>query len=399
MRIAWICGINPYHFKELLNLKNEDIYQHSAMTWIHTLINEFRTDYSVELHVISSSYLVKRDIHFIEGNVNYYLLKRDLPFFPFPKRIYSLVPFCLKLRYKYFRIKVKKIINQIKPDIINSHGTENEYSLPIFDVKVPFIVEIQGYINDIIRQNSNIFLRQQFKYENRVFKKGMHFIVHTSYMDKVILKQNQNANLYQCHYAVDQIAFDMPDMGKDADISFAANLLKRKGIYDLIEACRIVKKIYPLLKVKIIGRSTKEILSEVIEIIKQYELEKNFVFYGYLPEHFDLLREVKKSKITVLPTYADTSPGTIGESMALGVPTIAYNVGGLSDMIQHKINGLLIEKGNVAELADAIIYLLTNDADRNYLGIRAKEFAFKNWSPNKVIDKMMSIYSQVLLMS
>jgi glycosyltransferase involved in cell wall biosynthesis len=396
MRIAWICGINPYHFREVLKIKNEDLLQHSAMTWIHTLINEFKKFDSIELYIISSSYLVKNDVHFTDDNIKYYILKRNLPFLFLPKRIYNLMPFFLKLRYNYFRRKVLQIINQIKPDIINSHGTENEYSLPIFDLKIPFIVEIQGYINEIIIHNSNIFLRQQLKYENNVFRKGKYFIVHTNYMDKVILNQNPHARLYHCHYAVDQMAFDLSEIEKDADIAFAANLLKRKGIFDLIEACKLVKKNYPLLKVKIIGRSTKENLADVLRVINKYELKDNFSFYGYLPEHIDLLKEVKKSRITVLPTYADTSPGTIGESMALGIPSIAYKVGGTSDMIQHDITGLLVETGNIVELSTAIQDLLIDDVKRNEMGIRAKEFAYNNWSPRKVADKMMSIYYQIL---
>ena len=80
------------------------------------------------------------------------------------------------------------------------------------------------------------------------------------------------------------------------------------------------------------------------------------------------------------------------EAMACGIPVIASDADGFKEVIEDKISGTIVEKGNVAAISDAMYALLTDKekakAYKNNGIERVKKYF--NWNDN--VDKMISIY-------
>jgi len=395
LKVVWLCPLNLNLFKDRIKIKDDHLLNKHPATWITTLIEEFRTRPGVELTVIATSAKITRDYRFSEEGVHYYLLTRGIPFTG------KGYPGCFNLEqythYWFLRRKVRKIVNRIRPSIINLHGTEHELSAVANHLNFPVVVEIQGFINSVIRYRDNRFNRNRLKIENAVFRHQNDFIIHTRYMRNFILAQNPSARFYYAHYPISNYAFDLPEQDKSCDISFHASIIKEKGIEDLVEAARLVKDQKPDLSVKVMGMVlSHEYLDYIRDKIAGYGMEQNFQLLGFIPDHKQLLTEVKKCRMTVFPTHFDTSPGTVGESQSVGLPVISNNLDGVPDMIEHDRNGLLVERGNIPQLAKTILELL-NDRERQVgMGKAAKQYALENYHVKAVTDKMIRIYHEVI---
>ena len=82
--------------------------------------------------------------------------------------------------------------------------------------------------------------------------------------------------------------------------------------------------------------------------------------------------------------------------MVSGLPVIASNVGGIPSMIENGATGLLVEPRNHRQLAEAVIALLHNEAERKRLASMAKEVAFERHLPSKVAEKTLSVYDDIV---
>ena len=76
--------------------------------------------------------------------------------------------------------------------------------------------------------------------------------------------------------------------------------------------------------------------------------------------------------VFVAPSIADNLPNTVVEAFACGTPAVAFNAGGLPDIIDHQQNGYLAEEGNVTDLTTGIHWALQHSKD---LGVKARQKA------------------------
>ena len=112
---------------------------------------------------------------------------------------------------------------------------------------------------------------------------------------------------------------------------------------------------------------------------------------GRLP-HEEVLNIIANSDISlcVYPNEADLNPAypiKIFESMIMGKPIVATRLRGTSEIIDHEVNGYLVEPGNVEQMVEIIVSLKENPALRKKVGEEAKKRAYKfDW---KIIHKRL----------
>ncbi|MDA8406588.1 MAG: glycosyltransferase family 4 protein, partial [Deltaproteobacteria bacterium] len=95
--------------------------------------------------------------------------------------------------------------------------------------------------------------------------------------------------------------------------------------------------------------------------------------------------------IFVLPSVTEGCPNILMEALAVGVPTIATDVGAVSDLIEHGVSGLLVPPGNSAALAEAIERLLKNFKLACSLSESARE-RMREFSAQKEGDDWEQVY-------
>jgi len=157
---------------------------------------------------------------------------------------------------------------------------------------------------------------------------------------------------------------EIEDIKKESQIIYVGRLIEHKRVDLLIEAFSDVVKKFSEYSLKIVGNGPEYINLELK--IKNLELTDKVIFTGFL-ERSNLEKEIKKSKILILPSEREGMGIVIVESMGLGTPVIALDseYSAAKCIIRNGDNGILVKNRN--EMSDAIIRLLTDDELYNKL--------------------------------
>ena len=84
------------------------------------------------------------------------------------------------------------------------------------------------------------------------------------------------------------------------------------------------------------------------------------------------------------------------EAAASGLPIVATNIRGCRQVVDHEVNGLLVEVSSPDELADALIRLVCDDSRRSDMSEAAAEKAVREFDQQRVIDRTLATYSRLL---
>jgi glycosyltransferase involved in cell wall biosynthesis len=157
------------------------------------------------------------------------------------------------------------------------------------------------------------------------------------------------------------------ELGFDAEtIVFGSQgrILPRKGFLEMVRAARVAMDrlpadVRPKSKFVVLGDTPSDMrpdhLEECRAEVKKLGLEEAFFFVGYRP---DVKGWVNDFSVAVVPSvYEDPLPRAVIESMSLGKPVVAFDVGGIPEMIDHDRNGLLVRGSppDVDGLASAFV--------------------------------------------
>lgn len=163
----------------------------------------------------------------------------------------------------------------------------------------------------------------------------------------------------------------------DVVITYASRIIKEKGILNLIDAFKIVMKDYKNIKLVIAGEGP--ILDDLISQNKDNE---NIIFTKKL-EHEEVMSLYNITDIFVHPSmYPEGLPTSILEAGLMKCAVIATPRGGTVEVIDDKVNGLLVEE-NVLDLANKLKILLQNkeimDEYKEKINIKVKnQFSWDN---------------------
>lgn len=135
---------------------------------------------------------------------------------------------------------------------------------------------------------------------------------------------------------------------------FMGVLIKRKGVDDLLEAIKLLKKNGGLDNYKFVIAGTGSEEQSLKQMCSYWELNSYVEFVGWADDDKKekLFRE---SQIMILPSYNEGLPVAILEAISYGMPVIATNVGDISSAVKDHKNGILIKPGDIKALSKAIV--------------------------------------------
>jgi glycosyltransferase involved in cell wall biosynthesis len=347
---------------------------------------------------------------------------------PPEKRLFKKIYNSLTYREENLNINnyTLQAVSDFKPDIIQIFGSENPFGLIIKNLNIPVIIHIQGYLlvwkvkwftaisrweqfryeslkNLLIMQGSyheyNIFMKRAAR-EAIILKNCRYFMGRTDFDKKIISLLSPDSIYFHCEEFIRKDFFERSWNFPLGGLVKCVSILKAtsyKGIELLVETSLILKE-YSAFPVEfsICGVSEEE---EIIAIIKKkYRKEtdlSNVRFLGRLSSP-ELVDQLCSSNFYVHPSYIENSPNSVCEAMALGMPVISTNVGGINSMITDKTEGLLVQEGEPYSLAAAIVELINNYEAAKLLGINARARSLKRNDPEKIMTQLLNIYNTIL---
>lgn len=149
---------------------------------------------------------------------------------------------------------------------------------------------------------------------------------------------------------------------------FLSNLIPSKGVYVLLDACKILKESGLDFHCNFVGGESKEINRSVFEqAVRERALVDCVTYhgpkYGEEKEHYWQIADV-----FVQPTYEDCFPLTILEAMQHGLPVVSTDEGAVPDMVVDSENGFICRRKDAEGLAQALERLLQDEALRHRMG-------------------------------
>tara|TARA_B100000424_G_scaffold225510_1_gene185688 strand:- start:697 stop:1773 length:1077 start_codon:yes stop_codon:yes gene_type:complete len=259
------------------------------------------------------------------------------------------------LSSKLFLFKKPPYIAQIRSKASSMKGIEKWLNIKGFNsanmivtnskLLIPFTVKhFKQDRNKIIAINNGIEIKKIDRNYNKIFNIG------------IIAKDSKEKNI-------------------DLFIDLALELLNRKNN----------------LNFHLCGRGLK-MPSRFLNKIPE-ELLKFFIFHGEVnnPENiYELL------DLYVSSSISEGSPNVIIESLSYGIPVVATNVGGVSELVSHGENGFLVESGDLGSLIK-YCELLIGDFDlREKMGKNSRDFINKNYSYEKMVSEFSTIIQSLL---
>jgi glycosyltransferase involved in cell wall biosynthesis len=291
-----------------------------------------------------------------------------------------------------FNNRVKKIVNKIKPDVINLIGAENAYyasSIFQFKGEYPVVITIQGFISENLVQNRSKLNKYRSKIELNILRNFKNFIGETDSMN-YIKKFNQDINFFKAYFPVNEELIEkMPDEPKIYDCIYFGRIDKLKGTEDFIKIIAQLKKSNENIRGIIVGIGE---FNEFISLSKKLDCYNNITFKEFAKTQLELFQLVKQSKLAVVPTYFDRLPSTIREAMFLKVPVISYATGGIPYINNDIENIKLIRRGNYMEMANEIKNMLKDEKKLNVLAERGYNYARKEFSLSGNVNNMITAY-------
>jgi glycosyltransferase involved in cell wall biosynthesis len=96
--------------------------------------------------------------------------------------------------------------------------------------------------------------------------------------------------------------------------------------------------------------------------------------------------------LLVLPSFREGLPNVLLEAASMGLPMIASNISGCSDVIQHGVSGYLFPAGNHLALANLIEAFLENPADSLAMTLKAQQFVHESFSQTEMREALYDLY-------
>ncbi len=186
--------------------------------------------------------------------------------------------------------------------------------------------------------------------------------------------------------------------GQFLRISFLSNLVESKGILDFIGAARIVLRQYSNLQFHIAGAWWNQepmTRRRVEELIWSAHADGRIHFHGPL-SGMEKVKFFSDTDIFVFPTWSDSFGLVNLEAMAAGCPVISTKVGAIPEVVLDGVTGILVEKQNPQQLAEAIMRLIDDPALRQRMGEAGRKRFEEHYTFDKCAERLIEVFEQVL---
>ncbi len=410
IRIVMVCHFSNMYIREKLPLSNRYLYNFARKIlclpsksnkysdiaiWDTEIINSMKKRDDVELNVISAHSGLKRNrVSFLLDNVYYNFLRCE--FATFLKRVIRNDELWRYLNPMSKRIK--RIVNNINPDIVLLVGAENSYySSSILAISnYPIYVLCQTIYNN--PEFSKIDSKNAST-ELKIFKKEKYIGVYCDKHYNLLRGLGYDNYIFKFNWPINnttELRLNN-DVHKKYDfINFALHMSNDKGFPDCVKALFIVKQKYPNVTLNLIDGGNDEEREIIKKLIIEYNLSDNVSFTPFFTNIDDLFIHIQSVRYAVLPCKVDHISGTQLQSMQYGVPVVCYETTGTPLLNKEKECVLIAEKNNIDDLAKKMLLLLDNPSKADELRTNAFEYSInriKNSENNNdnIINNIKSI--------
>ena len=323
-----------------------------------------------------------------------------------------------------------KIIDEVNPDVIHIHGTENSFLCILGKTKTPVVISIQGnltvykhkfftgfhgkylnYKNQKTSIKSILFGKNSFSKGYNIMKKmsdieqqhlksALHIIGRTDW-DKRITRVLAPNSFYHNGNEILRDGFykkKWDNVYKDGKIVlFTTNGDNYyKGFETICHSISLLNDLNYEVEWRVAGVSKNSLINKITKkhLGSNYP-ERGSVLLGSLDEDA-LIKNLQESHIYIMPSHIENSPNNLCEAMILGMPCIATFSGGTASMLLDREEGILVQDGDPWVMAGAIIELIKDKNNAKQMGKKARMTALVRHDKKNIVNELINNYEVVI---
>jgi glycosyltransferase involved in cell wall biosynthesis len=315
---------------------------------------------------------------------------------PFGFKLFEKRAFLRKLGYLALIPGTRRLVHQLKPDILHAHSATSYGLIGAMAGYHPFILSTWGY---------------DIQWEPKYNKAYAIMVRHNLSKADVITATSVNlaedtrayappgTPLFTVPFGVNCSLFKPMKEAHTVKPLLTIGIIKRLeeecGIQDLIAAFALLKPRLSEIRLMLVGEgSYREALKAQVRRLK---LEDSVVFAGWV-ENSQLPYVINQFDVFCLPSHPDRESFGVAvlEALACEVPVVATRVGGLPEVTRPGVTGYLVPPHSPQDIADALYELLSDEERRLQMGRNGRQFVLEHyrWEDNAAL--MAHIYDQVL---
>jgi len=175
-------------------------------------------------------------------------------------------------------------------------------------------------------------------------------------------------------------------------VGTAARLASVKRFDLFLGVAERLSRAMPEVRFVIAGKGSEE--NRIRSLIKQYHLENRVSMLGHRDDIPEILRAMD---LMLMTSDREGIPMVVLESMALGVPIVARDAGGIKEVLDHGTTGILVKSADVEELAKSCLMLLSDRTMRSRIAQNAQAAVVEKYSANANAVQILRLYQSLVL--
>ncbi|MDC8447744.1 MAG: glycosyltransferase [Nitrospira sp.] len=183
--------------------------------------------------------------------------------------------------------------------------------------------------------------------------------------------------------------FPALELALEPQVLYVGRIERAKGVYDLLDAWVRVLAHCPDARLTLIGEDRTG--GSVHRQVQSLGINESVILTGPLSGH-QVADMMRRSRIFCLPSHNEGTPVCIMEALSCGLPVVATRVGGIPDVVEHEKTGLLVAKGNVQGVADALLSLFRDPSRCVQMGKEARAFADTHLDIARTANRLVDLY-------
>ena len=408
-KVAFVCHFSNEKIRQHLRLKSwrmrnilfrllkhPEFHPVDFDVWVSDFIEQFERHSEFEYHIVATHRGMRQCRQdFVINGIHYYFVKSDSNLF------YETLDAKLKLSekqdYKKNRRRLKKVLDEVNPDLVVLCGAENpEYSSVALDVEgKPVYVLLQTVLNNPqMGKYTNLNVGYKADLEKRIFQK-IHYVGTSGPRYFSLYKAiNPEAVCLTSRFPSHQPPI-FEDIEKEYDFVFYGRLSKNKGIEDVIKAMAIVVRQHPDATLCIIGSADGQYGMYLKQLAADGRCADNVIFTPRLDRLEDLFATIQRGRCVVVPGITAFN-STVRESMLMGLPVVVYELPKVKAINAKGENLLAARMEDVDDLASKMIFVLENPEQALLIAENGKRYAGQAFNNNPIGDKLIANFQAII---
>lgn len=331
---------------------------------------------------------------------------------------------------------VRKIENEVKPDLIHIWGTEQIWISLYREgyLKSKVFLDIQGLKFEIARyflanlsredlfNNSTLrdivfpmyswkgILKDFYRHgeeEKRCIRVFKHISVQSTWVQNQILSVNPTAHLYHTKIILrkpfyESKAWTWRESKVDPIIftsSSGTNIYK--GIHVLLQAISLLKRDYPNVELRVAGGFLNPgrlglggYDKYCLNLIEKLDIKENITLVGQLSAN-QIIDQLQQSDVCVVPSFIESYCLCLAEALIIGTPCVVSYSGAMPELVENGKDALLYNSADYATAAVQIKRLIEDKKLAEQLSNNARSHRFIENDPNIVLETQLDIYKKI----